>query len=133
MKLRLQSNSIRLRLKRAEVARLAKIGSVEETIVFGNEADETFHCVLESSTTVSNLRATLKKTGVLVQVPAKAVSRWATGDEVGIEASLPVGDGRQLQVLIEKDFACLDGSTEQNSDTFPNPLAETKCKLVNEL
>jgi hypothetical protein len=32
-----------------------------------------------------------------------------------------------LQVLIEKYFACLDKPDEENVDTFPNPLAGTKC------
>jgi hypothetical protein len=132
MKLRLQSNSIRLRLKRAEVAHLAKTGSVEEKIIFGNGPDDTFHYVLESSHTVSDLEAKLNKNGILVQVPVDIVSRWATGDDVGIEVSLPIGNDRQLQVIIEKDFACLDGTAEQNFDTFPNPLAGTKCQVVNE-
>ena len=26
--------------------------------------------------------------------------------------------------LIEKDLACIDGTDEQNADTFPNPLIE---------
>jgi hypothetical protein len=127
MKLRLQSNSMRLRLKRAEVAHLAKNGRVEEKIIFGSGPDDVLHYVLESSYTISSLQAQLKKNGILVQVPANTVSRWATGDDVGIEASLPVSDGGQLQVIIEKDFACLDGTMEQNFDTFPNPLAGTKC------
>jgi hypothetical protein len=127
MKLRLQSNSIRLRLKRGEVEQLAKTGCVEEKIIMGGGSEETFHYVLESSHAVATPQAHLKKNGILVQVPAEAVSRWAAGDEVGIEAILPAGDRGKLQVLIEKDFACLNGTEEQNADTFPNPLAGTKC------
>jgi hypothetical protein len=129
MKLRLQSNSVRLRLKRAEVARLAEIGSVEEILHFGEGSDETFRYTLESSSTVPQIRADLSKRGILVQVPARLVSQWATGDDVGMENNFTVGNGRQLQVLIEKDFACIDGNAAQNFDTFPNPLAEAKCKV----
>jgi len=32
-----------------------------------------------------------------------------------------------LALLIEKDFACLDRSEEDNEDTFPNPNTGTKC------
>ncbi len=53
--------------------------------------------------------------------------RWATGDDVAIETKLSVGGGRELQVLVEKDFTCLNGTEEQNRDTFPNPLAGSKC------
>jgi len=127
MKLRLQSNSIRLRLKRSEVEHLAKTGCIEEKIVIGAGLDDAFHYVLESSHAVSTPQAALKKNGILIQVPFDTVSNWAAGDDVGIEASLPVGDDQRLQVIIEKDFACLNGTAEQNLDTFPNPLEGTKC------
>ena len=127
MKLRLQSNSIRLRLKRGEVEQLAKTGCVEEKIVMGNGIGDTFHYTLQSSHAVSTPEAILEKKGILVLVPLETVSRWAAGNDVGIEAMLPLGDRGKLQVLIEKDFACLNGTEEQNADTFPNPLAGTKC------
>jgi hypothetical protein len=127
MKLRLQSHSIRLRLKRGEVAQLAQTGRVEEKIVMGSDSGDIFSYVLESSPAISAVQATLGKQVILVQVPADNVSKWASGDDVGIEAILPVGNGQQLQVLIEKDFACLNGPEELNVDTFPNPLAGTKC------
>jgi hypothetical protein len=60
-------------------------------------------------------------------VPAETASRWAAGNEVGIESISSAVQGEQLQVLVEKDFACLNGDEEQNADTFPNPLAGTKC------
>jgi hypothetical protein len=127
MKLRLQSNSIRLRLKRGEVAQLAKTGRVEEKIIMGGGPEDVFHYVLESSQAVARLEAHLGNKNVLVQVPAETVARWTTGNDVGIEALLPVGNQDRLQVLIEKDFACLDGTDEENADTFPHPLAGTKC------
>ncbi len=126
MKLRLQSNSLRLRLKQGEVERLVKTGRVEEKIVMGSSPEETLQYVLESSEAISGPQAWLKKNKILVQVPPASVSRWALSDEIGIEAMITVADG-QLQVLIEKDFACLNGTEEQNADAFPNPLAGTKC------
>jgi hypothetical protein len=32
-----------------------------------------------------------------------------------------------LDVLIEKDFACLDRNDKENEDTFPNPNVGTTC------
>ena len=127
MKLRLQSNSIRLRLKRVEVEQLEKTGRVEEKIIMGSGFADTFHYALQSSNAVTTPHAILETKGILVLVPVEAVSRWAAGDYVAMEAILPVGDRGQLQVLVEKDFACLTGTEEQNADTFPNPLAGTKC------
>jgi hypothetical protein len=127
MKLRLQSNSIRLRLKRGEVEQLTKTGRVEEKIIMGSGTTDIFHYVLQSTDAVSEMHAVLEHKEILVLVPVETVSRWAAGNEVGMETSLRVGDHRQLQVLIEKDFACLTGTDAQNADTFPNPLAGTKC------
>ena len=127
MKLRLQSNSIRLRLKRGEVDQLAKIGRVEEAIILGSTEDDLFVYAIESSPKVFATQVSLRKNHLLVEVPAEAAARWATGDDVGLETRLSVGAGRDLQVLVEKDFACLNGTEEQNRDTFPNPLAGIKC------
>jgi hypothetical protein len=127
MKLRLQSNSIRLRLKRGEVEQLVKTGRVEEKIIMGSGLVDIFHYALQTSHAVSTPHAILETKAILVLVPVETVSRWAAGNDVGIEAILPLGDRGQLQVLIEKDFACLTGTEEKNADTFPNPLAGTKC------
>ena len=32
-----------------------------------------------------------------------------------------------MDLILEKDFACLDRSNEHNQDTFPNPLTEAIC------
>ena len=127
MKLRLQSNSVRLRLKRGEVEQLVKLGRVEETIIVGDGAEDLFVYALESSPKVFAPKVSLAKNHLLVEVPRETAVRWATGEDVGIETALSVGGGRELRVLVEKDFACLNGPEEQNRDTFPNPLAGTKC------
>ena len=31
---------------------------------------------------------------------------------------------KKLYILIEKDFKCLDNTIEDQSDNYPNPLAE---------
>ena len=126
MKLRMQANSIRLRLKRPEVEQLARTGRVEERISFDGRGGG-FHYVLEASPAATKAHAILRGHGILVLVPSAAVREWATGDEVGLEAFQPNGVQGDLQILIEKDFACLNGTEEQNADTFPNPLVGAKC------
>jgi hypothetical protein len=129
MKLRLQPNSVRLRLKQGEVARLIEKGVIAESIRFspGNDALSYRLELSENATTPS---ARLKGSEVVVEIPSAAARRWAQdAAQVGIEAVQPPGEeaGHALTILVEKDFACLDGSDEQNADTFPNPLAGTKC------
>jgi hypothetical protein len=127
VKLRLQFNSVRLRLKRGEVEQLARTGRVEEKILIGSGYDETFDYVLESTAAVSSPIATVTARGIVVQVPSDEVVKWASTDQVGIEGRQQVDNETSLQILIEKDFACIDGTDEENADTFPNPLAGLMC------
>jgi hypothetical protein len=127
MKLRLQSNSVRLRLKRGEVDQLVKLGQVQETILLGDGEDDQLVYTLESSPKVFAPQVSLKKNHVLVEVPRETAVHWATSEDVAIETRISVGGGHELQVLVEKDFACLNGTDEQNRDTFPHPLAGSKC------
>ena len=126
MKLRLQFNSIRFRLKRSEVEQFVRTGRVEEKITLGTDDDEIFRYVLESSSAVSTPRAVLTPHAVIVQVPLEAVMRWASSDQIGIEGEQAVDRQTSLRILIEKDFACIDGTDEENADTFPNPLIEER-------
>jgi len=127
MKLRLQFNSIRLRLKRSEVEQFVQTGRVEEKISFGDGAGNILHYVLETADGISSPHAAFTAGGILVRVPLEIALPWATGNEISIESDQPAGKQTRLRILIEKDFACLDGTEEQNFDTFPNPLAGSKC------
>jgi hypothetical protein len=127
MKLRLQFNSIRLRLKRSEVEQFARTGRVEEKIISGSGDDERFHYVLEATDAVSSPQGTVTRSGIVVRVPIADVVTWASTDQIGIEGEQSVNNQASLRILIEKDFACLDGTEEQNADTFANPLAGMKC------
>ena len=68
-----------------------------------------------------------KPMDVTVLVSDLLVARWAANEQVGLYDSLNLGSGRTLDLLVEKDFACLDVSDEENVDTFPNPIAGTVC------
>jgi hypothetical protein len=127
MKLRLQFNTIRLRLKRSEVAQFAEAGRVEETIILGEGEGETLHYALEATDAIHSPRAELNGGSILVRVPLAMAEQWAANDEIAIEGDQAAGGETRLHILIEKDFACIDGTDEQNVDTFPNPLAGTKC------
>ena len=126
MKLRLQFNSIRLRLKQSEVARFAQTGRLEEKIIFGTADGEMFHYVLEATDAISSPQGLVTPHGIVVQVPMADALRWVYTDQIGIDGQQTVNSQANLRILIEKDFACVDGTEEQNADTFPNPLAGTK-------
>ena len=122
MKLRTRSNSIRLRITKGEVAELAREGRVVETIVFGIRREDALTYALVASETVTAVGARLDGSNVVVEIPRALAHRWTGSEQVGIEASVDVGDGITLGVLIEKDFACLAPRVgEDDSDAYPHP------------
>src|SRR5260370_320588 len=101
MKLRMHGNSLRLRLNRAEVGRLAETGRVEEVVQFG--PDVAFRYALETAEADSP-RAIYEDGGFRVLVPAAAAREWTSTERVEIS-----GDQATLSILVEKDFQCLHG------------------------
>ncbi|WP_255462169.1 hypothetical protein [Granulicella sp. WH15] len=52
---------------------------------------------------------------------------WSSENEVGVYTTLDIGSAGTLEVVVEKDFACLDRSEADNTDTFANPLDGATC------
>ncbi|MEO6952761.1 MAG: hypothetical protein ABI321_13210 [Polyangia bacterium] len=121
MKLRVRGNSIRLRLTRAEVARIAGGESVEEVTVFS--ADARFGYRFECDATIASAAARYTDGTMCIVWPAQDAVAWARSEQVGLAASCSIPDG-MLQLVVEKDFACLaprEGG--EDVDTFPHPRA----------
>ena len=118
MKLRLQGNSLRLRLRQGEVRRLVEKGSVEERTEF---KDFGFVYALRVAD-VEQVAASAEPHRIEVSLPRAAARQWAESDQVGIEASQPTPSGKVLRVLVEKDFECIDAPPgESQDDAYPNP------------
>jgi hypothetical protein len=56
-----------------------------------------------------------------VRVPEAVAERWVTTEQVGFRESVRPQEGVLLTVLVEKDFACLDPTDEDQTDAYPNP------------
>jgi hypothetical protein len=119
MKIRIKGNSLRYRLTRSEVERLAATGCVEERINFGEAT------LVYSLRTTSQLRllASFKDNRITVYLPASMSNEWASTGKVGFNERVPLG-AETLVLLVEKDFTCLDNIEEDQSDNYPNPLLQ---------
>jgi len=127
MKMRIKGNSLRLRVSRSEIARLLNRDRLEETIHFAPEAGATLSYALEQSPAVEAPTTRYLSNTVTVLIPADQARVWCTTDQVGIEKDIDLGRFGTLTLLIEKDFACLDRSDEENEDAFANPSANLSC------
>lgn len=127
MKLRIKGDSLRLRVSRSEVARLLAGDCLEDTIHFAPEASAKFTYALQQAPSVS--RPTVRYAGnkLTILIPADQANAWGVTDQVGIAEDIRLGGIGTLALRIEKDFACLDRSEEDNEDTFPNPNVGITC------
>ncbi len=127
MKLRIKGNSLRLRISRSEVTRFLEGVCLEETIQFTPEACARFTFALQQDRLAGRPTVQYTENRLAVIIPADQANAWAITDQVGIAEDIDLGNLGSLALLIEKDFACLDRSDEDNLDTFLNPNAGATC------
>lgn len=117
MKLRIQGNSLRLRLTQKEVAELRASGRVESSIEFAPGRALVY--VLEGSPDALSVSANFDGRAIVVTVPEQALTEWIEGEQVSIEGPPQAS----LRLLIEKDFQCLHKPEHVDPDAYPHPLA----------
>lgn len=112
MKLRINGNSIRLRLTPAEVERISQLREVHCS------------CVLPQGELNYSLNASedwsvnMKENELIIEVPSSLCLAWCESERVGFEKQFDSG----LFLLIEKDFQCLKPRAYENEDhLYPNP------------
>jgi hypothetical protein len=111
MKLRIQTNALRLRLNQAEVAQFSKTGFFEDSVEFSPGARLTY--ALESSTNIRSPKAIYRDGSLRIQVPYQAGLEWATTDQTGFSG------GDHLAITVEKDFQCMHGDSAADPMAFP--------------
>jgi hypothetical protein len=129
MKLRIRGNSLRFRITRSEVARLIDTGRIEEAVFFTIDDDckLTYAVELEREEQQRFLELRYRPSEIVIVLPIEQARAWAEGNIVGIYHSIDLGIRGPLELIVEKDFACLDGADADNVDAFPNPNVGATC------
>ncbi len=128
MKLRIKGNSIRLRLTKSEIAQFSEAGLVKETTEVGITPDQHLTYALSISEKTETPHAEMENNRLLIILPKAQAEMWVQTGQVGIRAEQILSDEKTLQILVEKDFACLEERTgEDESDTFPHPNVGQPC------
>ncbi|WP_228236874.1 DUF7009 family protein [Allomuricauda sp. M10] len=118
MKIRIKGNSVRFRLTQSEVKLLSEIGSVQEITEFGTHA---FQYRVQLMKGIQNLQAAYAHNEIVLSIPETEGREWFQKETVGFEHEMPLSEGKKLHLLVEKDFACLENTAEDQSDNYPNP------------
>lgn len=129
MKLRIKGNSIRLRVSRSDLATLAESNVIKDEVHFSSDPNQAWIYGIVRSRDLSAPTVAFEQNRVFVIARDEGVEKWLRTEEVGIYFSIEIGSNGRLDVALEKDFACLDRSDEDNADTFPNPHATEQCGI----
>ena len=123
MKLRLRGNSIRLRLKRGEVGRLAAGKTLVEETQFPGSTLSYSLCLSDND----DMLASFDNGSIAISMPKEIIPEWADTDLVSLYSLITLPDDSQLVVLVEKDFSCLEPGhhrdCDDDADTYPHPSA----------
>lgn len=120
MKIRIKGNTIRFRLTKTEVSTLCRDGCIEEVTDFGGTS---FRYAVERKPTPTPLQATFADNRLTLAISDEKVANWDTNSIVGFEYIMQVANDKTLELLLEKDFVCMDERMEDQSDNYPNPKA----------
>jgi hypothetical protein len=123
MKIRIKGNSVRYRLTRSEVESLKENGYHREQTAF-NGKNFTYAVAVKEN--ITDLQAAFQEDTITLFLPRKESIKWPDSELVGYENKMVLNDGQVLNLLLEKDFVCLDERIEDQSDNYPNPAATTK-------
>ena len=120
MKLRMKSNSIRIRVSQTELNDFYKHGVVSEHIEMGPIQSLSYGIERSGAEQVT---AIWENDTLRVMIPEELAEMWCTTEIVGFDETVDIGEGKELYVLVEKDFQCLKPRAEDESDLFPHPEA----------
>jgi hypothetical protein len=127
MKLRIKGNSLRLRVSRSELNRFLGGERIADTVRFAPAPEAKLTYALLRGPAAPGAQVQYSGQEVTVLLSAQQTELWAQENEVGVYTSVDLGAEGALELIVEKDFACLDGSEEDNKDTFTNPLMGSTC------
>lgn len=125
MKLRIRGDSLRFRLTQGEVSQLLAGRKISESVHFSGADGNALTYSLETSERAVQPVAHFAGREIQVDLPLAMVEPWAKTDQVGIESAQPIGDGKHLRIIVEKDFRCLQPRADEDErDHFPHPESD---------
>jgi len=123
MKLRIRGNSIRIRVDRKDLAELLNDGQIADEIRFGSARNKVLSYSVRIGCAPRGRPQVQYAAGrFLMTIDPADAEEWHRSENVGFGHEQANEDGAVVRVLLEKDFACIDGdSDESQEDAFPNP------------
>lgn len=102
MKLWIRGNSIRFRVSKTELAKIADQGTVDDAVRFTSDIELRYGIDVRPTGAVT---AAFDGASLRVTLPKSLLDLWLRPEQLSVEGSQPIGGGKVLQILLEKDGA----------------------------
>lgn len=113
MKLRIEGDTLRLRLSGGELEEFASTGRVSSTVHFGTNSDQQLTYALERGSEPAQtlphaepVQVHYEPGAITVLVPFALAKTWVETDQVGFTHNMPLPESQRLNILVEKDLDC---------------------------
>ncbi len=123
MKLRCTQNSIRLRLRKADIELLENNGFVIESLFFQEGLLFKYELRLEK---IKTIQAFFNQGMISVQLPKEVGTQWIKTEQISLETHQNVDENKSLHILIEKDFPCSHQPSKDNTGSFHKLASKRK-------
>ena len=114
MKLRIEDDTLRLRLSQGELQEFAETGRVTAAVHFGTGPEQHLTYALERGSEPADTLAGTEPVQVhyepgalTVRVPFTLAKTWLEPNQNGFSHDVPLPENRRLSILVEKDLDCL--------------------------
>jgi hypothetical protein len=104
-------------LTKNEVEQLCTKGSIEEITNFPN-LDFAYEVKVA---TTEQLNIHFANNKISLEISDSLIENWETNNRVGFSHTLVTSNGKTIDILLEKDFTCLEDRGEDESNNYPNP------------
>jgi hypothetical protein len=109
MKLWIRGNSLRMRVSKTELAKIAETGKAEDTVRFSSDQGLRYSIEVRPTGAIT---ATFAEAAILVTLPKPRLDLWLRPGEISVEGSQPIGGGKVRQIVLEKDDAAGRGGRD---------------------
>ena len=113
MKLRIEDDTLRLRLSQGELDEFAQKGHVEGAVHFGLGPAQRLTYALERGSEpaqtlpgVEPVQVHYAPGTITVHVPFAVARTWVETDQIGFSHEVPLPENQCLRILVEKDLDC---------------------------
>ena len=108
MKLRIEDNSLRLRLSSEEVTDFQQTGRLETVVPLGPSVSDRLIYALQRDENATGSTPSVSYTSgrVVVRLPISVADAWTSSDEVSLSGIVEVADNQVVHILVEKDLGC---------------------------